>query len=57
MALLGPETSYKMAAKMAAILDFTKGSNLSENAELQIHFARIHFDNSRKKNAISTFLL
>ena len=33
MALLGSMTLSKMATKMAAILDFTKNSNLSEKCE------------------------
>ena len=34
MVLQGPVTSFKMAAKMAAIFDLTKSSNLSGKREL-----------------------
>ena len=34
-------TSSKMAAKMAAILDFTKNSNAGKIRKLQIFFARV----------------
>ena len=37
----GPVTSSKMATKMVARVDFSKSSNLLENAKLQIHFARV----------------